>query len=119
MGRSDAPRIESDGSADAGRTTVVRRPRMGRRKTDFPYRAPRRFGWVTLYTFEGNLGRKRKLRMEVRVVPPGSLAKNRNNPHTNKTPEQRRQRMLTTLIDSLARIRAKETTETRTAKEVP
>jgi len=79
----------------------------------------RRFGWVTLYTFEGNMRRKRKLRMEVRIVPPGSLDENLNNPHRNKTPEQRRQRMLTTLIGSLAKIQADGSAETITEKEVP
>jgi len=56
--------------------------------------------------------------MDVRVLPPGSLAKNPNNPHQKKTAEQRRQRMLATLLGSLARIQAKGRTEVVPENEV-
>ena len=45
------------------------------------------------------MGRKRKLNMAVRVVPPGTLSPNPLNPYRNESPAERRRRML----DALAR----------------
>jgi hypothetical protein len=48
------------------------------------------------------MGAKKKLRVEVRVVPPGSLRPNPLNPHAGETPEQRREGMLRRLARALA-----------------
>jgi hypothetical protein len=48
------------------------------------------------------VGRKKKLRMTVRVVPPGSLRPNTSNPHAAGTPQQRREGMLHCLARALA-----------------
>ena len=51
------------------------------------------------------MGKKRTLQMSVKVVPPGTLPLNPNNPFAKESPTARRSGMIRTLIQSLARIR--------------
>jgi hypothetical protein len=46
--------------------------------------------------------RKRKLRMAVRIVPPGTLQPNLRNVHAKETAQQRREVMLRTVVRGLA-----------------
>jgi hypothetical protein len=57
------------------------------------------------------MGRKRKLRMTVRVVPQGTLRPNPANPFYEESPEQRCERMLRTAALGLARLLRREILE--------
>jgi hypothetical protein len=50
------------------------------------------------------MGRKRKLRMTVRVVPQGTLRPNPRNEFAKETPEARLQGILTALARGLANL---------------
>ena len=50
------------------------------------------------------LGRKRKLRMTIKVVPRGTLKPNPNNPHYAEGPEERRKGITRVLAEALAKI---------------
>jgi hypothetical protein len=47
------------------------------------------------------MGRKRQLRMTVRVVPPGALEPGRRNPHARATAAERREAMLRAVVRGL------------------
>ena len=49
--------------------------------------------------------KRRKLDIVVTVVPPRTNSRNDDHPHFEKTPQQRRERMLRVIIDSLAQIK--------------
>jgi hypothetical protein len=50
--------------------------------------------------------KKRQLNMMVRIVPSGTLPPNPNNPHVNKSPEQRQAEIIKILAKGLSRIAA-------------
>lgn len=50
------------------------------------------------------MSRPRKLKMKVIVVGPGEIAANPRHPHADKSPEQRRERMLQILASALAKL---------------
>lgn len=51
------------------------------------------------------MGKKRTLRVSVKVVPPGTLQPNPKNPFARESPQVRRSGMIRTLIQGLARTR--------------
>jgi hypothetical protein len=57
------------------------------------------------------MGRKRKLKMTVRVVPQGTLRPNPANPFYEESPEERREGMLRTAAHGLARLLRREILE--------
>ena len=50
------------------------------------------------------MGRKRKLGVAARVVPPGTLRPNPHNPNTGMTPAERREAVLRCLAEGVAEV---------------
>jgi len=66
-------------------------------------------------------GRKRRLRVVVRIVPPGTLRPNPLNPFRKETPDERREGMLRSVGAGLLRVlrRKAETVDTERPASSP
>lgn len=59
------------------------------------------------------MGRKKKLKINVRLVPPGGLRANPQHPYAQESPSQRREAMLRTIARGVAGLLQHDAAERR------